>query len=166
VSLKNSPLRPVSLLPQPVRGDAQNQDARSQPTGKPADKEVLKGCYVERMVEEKLAGQRKQTPRKTRPPRGGQGAGAMLVLLLANNASTAAKSMRMLVKSQPRSQKRNRAEKKALKAAAERGGADLCFVKIQGTTVIHTTAENGRVEVPEIFLHIPSVREKLTRHET
>jgi hypothetical protein len=65
----------MNLLAQPVRGGAQNHDARSQPTGKPADKEVLRG-YVERMVEEKLAGQRKQTPRKTRPPRGGQGAGA------------------------------------------------------------------------------------------
>ena len=65
----------MNLLAQPVRGDAQNHDARSQPTGKPADKEVLRG-YVEFMVEEKLTGQRKQTPRKTRPPRGRQGAGA------------------------------------------------------------------------------------------
>ena len=62
----------MNLLAQPVRGGAQNHDARSQPTGKPADKEVLRG-YVERVVEEKLAGQRKQTPRKTRPPRGRQG---------------------------------------------------------------------------------------------
>jgi hypothetical protein len=65
----------MNLLAQPVRGGAQNHDARSQPTGKPADKEVLRG-YVERVVEEKLAGQRKQTPRKTRPPRGRQGASA------------------------------------------------------------------------------------------
>ncbi len=65
----------MNLLAQPVRGGAQNHDVRSQPTGKPADKEVLRG-YVEHMVEEKLAGQRKQTPHKTRPPRGGQGAGA------------------------------------------------------------------------------------------
>ena len=54
----------MNLLAQPVRGGAQNHDVRSQPG------------YVERMVEEKLAGQRKQTPHKTRPPRGGQGAGA------------------------------------------------------------------------------------------
>jgi hypothetical protein len=32
--------------------------------------------YVEPMVEEKIADQRKQTPGETRPPRGGQGAGA------------------------------------------------------------------------------------------
>jgi hypothetical protein len=65
----------MNLLAQPVSGGAQNHDARSQPTGKPAEKEVLR-AYVERMVEEKLAGQRKQTPPKTRPPRGRQGAGA------------------------------------------------------------------------------------------
>jgi hypothetical protein len=29
----------MNLLAQPVRGDAQNHDARRQPTGKPADKE-------------------------------------------------------------------------------------------------------------------------------
>jgi hypothetical protein len=63
----------MNLLAQPVRGGTQNHDARSQPTGKPADKEVL--GYVECMVEEKLAGQRNQTPRKTRQSRGGQGAG-------------------------------------------------------------------------------------------
>jgi hypothetical protein len=65
----------MNLLAQPVRRGTQNHDARSQPTGKPAEKEVLR-AYVERMVEEKLAGQRKQTPPKTRPPRGRQGAGA------------------------------------------------------------------------------------------
>jgi hypothetical protein len=46
----------MNLLAQPVRGGVQNHDERSQPTGKPADKEVLRG-YVEHMVEEKLAGQ-------------------------------------------------------------------------------------------------------------
>jgi len=62
----------INLLSQPVSRGVQNQDEHSQPSGKPADKEVLRG-YVEHMVEEKLAGQRKQSPHKTRPPRGGQG---------------------------------------------------------------------------------------------
>ena len=65
----------MNLLAQPMRGGSQNHDVQSQPTGKPADKEVLRG-YVERMVEAKLAGQRNQTPRKTRPQCGGQGASA------------------------------------------------------------------------------------------
>jgi hypothetical protein len=58
----------MNLLAQPVRGDTQNHDAHSQSTGKPADKKVLRG-YVDHMEEEKLAGQRNQTQRKTRPPR-------------------------------------------------------------------------------------------------
>ena len=65
----------MNLRAQPLYGGAQNHDALSQTTGKPSDKEVLRG-YVESMVEEKVAGQRKQTQRKTRPPHGGQGAGA------------------------------------------------------------------------------------------
>ena len=60
----------MNLLAQPVRGDTQNHDAHSKPTGKPADKKGLRG-YVEHMEEEKLAGQRNQTQWKTRPPRGG-----------------------------------------------------------------------------------------------
>jgi hypothetical protein len=47
----------------------------SKTTTKATDKEVLRG-YVERMVEEKLADRRKQTPGKTQPPRGGLGARA------------------------------------------------------------------------------------------
>jgi hypothetical protein len=67
----------MNILAQPVRGGSQQNDARreSKKTTKATDKEVLRG-YVERMVEEKLADRRKQTPGKTQPPRGGQGARA------------------------------------------------------------------------------------------
>jgi hypothetical protein len=115
----------MNLLAQPVRGSAQNQDARSQPTGQPADKEVLRG-YVERMVEEKQAGQRKQTPRKTRPQRGGQGAGAKRELAQLQKDAAASQQCEHCGKKhagecwyKPGSQNINRAEKKAaLKAAA------------------------------------------------
>ena len=64
----------MNLLAQPVRGGAQNQEARPPTVGKATDKTSLRGL-LERMVDEKIAGQLKQTPRKTRPPRGqGQGA--------------------------------------------------------------------------------------------
>jgi hypothetical protein len=60
----------TNLLAQPVRGGAQHE-ARPQPSGKVPDKDALRG-YVEHLVDKKIAGQKKQTPRKTRPPRGGQ----------------------------------------------------------------------------------------------
>ena len=59
----------MNLPAQPVRGGAQNQEARQPTAGKATDKTSLRG-FVERMVDEKLAGQLKQTPRRTRPPRG------------------------------------------------------------------------------------------------
>jgi hypothetical protein len=62
----------MNLLAQPVSGGAQNHEARPQPSGKASDKDALCG-YVDRMVVEKLAGQLKQTQRKTRAQRGGQG---------------------------------------------------------------------------------------------
>ena len=120
----------MNLLAQPVRGGAQNHDARSQPTGKPADKEVLRG-YVERMVEEKVAGQRKQTPHKTRPPRGGQGAGAKRELAQLQKDAASSKSYEHCGRMhagecwyKPGGKKRNRAERKALKAAVELSQAE------------------------------------------
>jgi hypothetical protein len=73
----------------------------SKTTTKATDKEVLRG-YVERMVEEKLADRRRQTPGKTQPPRGGQGARAKResaqakkdAAVSAPRTSTAVKSMR------------------------------------------------------------------------
>ncbi len=120
----------MNLLAQPVRGDAQNHDTRSQPTGKPADKELLRG-YVERMVEEKLADQRNQTPHKTRPPRGGQGAGAKRELAKLQKDATSSKPCEHCGRMhagecwyKPGGKKRNRAERKALKAAAELSQAE------------------------------------------
>ena len=55
------------MLAQPVRGGAQNQEARPPTAGKTTDKKILRG-FVDRVMDEKLAGQ--QTPRKTRAPRG------------------------------------------------------------------------------------------------
>ena len=52
-----------------------------------------------------------------------------------------------------------------VKLLAEQGGADLCLVKIMGETVLHTAAEDGLVEVLEIFLRIPGVRAKLSSAE-
>ena len=51
----------MNLLAQPVRGGAQNQQERPPTAGKATDKTSLRG-FVERMVDEKLAGQPKQTP--------------------------------------------------------------------------------------------------------
>jgi hypothetical protein len=120
----------MNLLAQPVRGGAQNHDACSQPTRKPADKEVLRG-YVERMVKEKLAVQRKQTPRKTRPPRGGQGAGAKRELAHLQKDAAASKPCEHCGRMhagecwfKPGSKKRNRAERKALKVAADLSKAE------------------------------------------
>jgi hypothetical protein len=86
----------MNILAQPVRGGTQQNDARreSKTTTKATDKEVLRG-YVERMVEGKLADRRKQTPGKTQPPRGGQGARANRESAQAKKgAITAVKSMR------------------------------------------------------------------------
>jgi hypothetical protein len=60
----------MNILAQPVRGGAQQNDGRreSKTTTKVTDKEVLRG-YVDRMVEEKIADLRKQTPGKTQQPR-------------------------------------------------------------------------------------------------
>ena len=64
----------TNLRAQPVRRSAQNQEARPQIAGKNTDKNYLRGL-AKRMADEGLAGQLKQTPRKTRPSRGqGQGA--------------------------------------------------------------------------------------------
>jgi hypothetical protein len=121
----------MNLLAQPVRGGTQNHDARSQPTGKPADKEVLRG-YVERMVEEKLAGQRNQTPHKTRPPHGGQGAGAKRELAQLQKDAVSNKPYdhcgRMHAGEywyKPGGKKKNRAEQKALKEAVELSQAEI-----------------------------------------
>jgi hypothetical protein len=120
----------MNLLAQPVRGGTQNHDASSQSTGKPADKEVLRG-YVERMVEEKLAGQRNQTPRKTRPPRGGQGVGAKRELAQLQKDAASSKSFEHCGRMhageywyKPGGKKRNRAERKALKAVVELSQAE------------------------------------------
>jgi hypothetical protein len=86
---------------------------------------LLRG-YVEWMVEEKLADQRKQTSGKTRPPRGGQGAGAKRELAqLQEDAAASAPCDHYGKKHvgecwyKPGTKKKSRAEKKALKAAAE-----------------------------------------------
>ena len=114
----------MNMLAQPVRGGSQHNDVRREP--KPtikAEKDVLRG-YVERMVNETL--RQKRTPGKTRLPRSGQGAGA-------NRASVQAKKDAAVVEPcehcgkkhagecwyKPGSKKSIRAEKRALKAAAE-----------------------------------------------
>jgi hypothetical protein len=117
----------MNLLAQPVRGGAQQNDARreSKTTTKATDQEVLRG-YVERMVEEKLADRRKQTPGKTQPPRGGQGARAKRESAQAKKDVAASAPCDHCGKKhagecwyKPGSKKRTRTEKKALKAAAE-----------------------------------------------
>jgi hypothetical protein len=114
----------MNLLAQPVRGGAQNQEARPPTVGKATDKTSLRGL-LERMVDEKIAGQLKQTPRKTRPPRG-QGQGAKRELAQLQKDAVASESCEHCGKMhagecwyKPGSKKRNRAERKALKAAAE-----------------------------------------------
>jgi hypothetical protein len=78
------------------------------------------------MVEEKLAGQRKQTPHKTRPPRGGQGAGAKRELAQLQQDADSSKPCEHCGRMhagecwyKPGGKKRNRSERKALKAAVE-----------------------------------------------
>ncbi len=72
--MEKSAQETMNLLAQPVRRSAQNQEARPQIVGKNTDKRYLRGL-AKRMADEELAGQFKQTPRKTRPSRGqGQGA--------------------------------------------------------------------------------------------
>jgi hypothetical protein len=120
----------MNLLAQPVRGGTQNHDTHSQPTVKPVDKEVLRG-YVERMVEEKLAGQRNQTPRKTRPPPVGQGEVAKSELAQLQKDAVSSKSCEHCGRMhsvecwyKPVGKKRNRADRKALKAAVELSEAE------------------------------------------
>ena len=83
------------------------------------------------MVEEKVAGQRKQTPHKTRPPRGGQGAGAKRELAKLQKDATSSKPCehcgRMHADEcwyKPGGKKRNRADRKALKADVELSQAE------------------------------------------
>jgi hypothetical protein len=117
----------MNILAQPVRGGAQQNDARreSKTTTKATDKEVLRG-YVERMVEEKLADRRKQTPGKAQPLRGGQGARAKRESAQAKKDAAVSAPCDHCGKKhagecwyKPGSKKRARTEKKALKAAAE-----------------------------------------------
>jgi hypothetical protein len=68
----------------------------------------------------KLAGQRKQTPHKTRPPRGRQGAGAKRKLVQLQKDAAASEQCEHFCKKhagecwyKPGSEKRNKAEKKA-----------------------------------------------------
>jgi hypothetical protein len=91
---------------------------------------VLRG-YVECMVEEKLAGQRKQTPRKTRLPRGGQCAGAKRELAQLQKDAAASKPCEYCGRIhavecwyKPGSKKRNRAERKALRVDADLSQAE------------------------------------------
>ena len=83
------------------------------------------------MVEEKLADQRNQTPHKTRPPCGGQGVGAKRELAQLQKDAASSKSYehcgRMHVGEcwyKPGSKKRNRADRKALKADVELSQAE------------------------------------------
>jgi hypothetical protein len=117
----------MNILTQPVRGGAQQNDAcrESKTTTKATDKEVLRG-YVERMVEEKLADRRKQTPGKAQPPRGGQGARAKRESAQVKKDAVVSALCDHCGKKhagecwyKPGSKKRTRTEKKALKAAAE-----------------------------------------------
>jgi hypothetical protein len=101
------------------------QRRESKTTTKATDQAVLRG-YVERMVEEKLADRRKQTPGKTQPPRGGQGARAKRESAQAKKDVAASAPCDHCGKKhagecwyKPGSKKRTRTEKKALKAAAE-----------------------------------------------
>jgi hypothetical protein len=84
------------------------------------------------MVNEKLAGQLKQTPRKTRPPRG-QGQGAKRELAQLQKDAVASESCEHCGKMhagecwyKPGSKKRNRAERKALQAAAALSQTEIC----------------------------------------
>ena len=112
----------TNLLAQPVRGGAQNQEARPPTAGKTTDKKILRG-FVDRVMDEKLAGQ--QTPRKTRAPRG-QVQGAKRELAQLQKVAAASESCEHCGKMhagecwyKQGSKKRNRAERKALKTAAE-----------------------------------------------
>ena len=128
----------MNILAQPVRGGAQQNDARREfkTTTKARDQEVLRG-FVERMVEKKLADRRKQTPGKTQPPRGGQGARAKRESAQAQKDAAVIAPCDHCGKKhagecwyKPGSKKRTRTEKKALKAAAElprvESGEDTC----------------------------------------
>ena len=51
----------MNLLAQPVRGGAQNQEARPPTAVKTTDKKILRG-FVERVMDEKFAGQLSKHP--------------------------------------------------------------------------------------------------------
>jgi hypothetical protein len=118
----------MNILAQPVRGGARQNNARREfktATKTQRDQEVLRG-FVERMVEKKLADRRKQTPGKTQPPRGGQGARATRESAQAQKDAAVIAPCDHCGKKhagecwyKPGSKKSTRTEKKAMTAAAE-----------------------------------------------
>jgi hypothetical protein len=122
-----------------------NHDASSHTVDKATDKEVLRS-HVDRMVEEKLANQRKQTQGNTRPPGGGQGAGAKRKLAQLQKHAAATAPCEHCGKKhagecwyKPGGKKRIKAEKKALKAVEE--SAERVCVLFIGTqfSILYTS---------------------------